>query len=42
MRSASIYYDQALAGTLVETDEGLYTFAYHPEYVQRFPDQYIT
>lgn len=42
MRSASIYYDQALAGTLVETDEGLYTFAYHPEYVQRFPDQYLT
>lgn len=42
MRSASIYYDQQLAGTLTETDEGLYTFAYHPDYVQQFPDQYLT
>ncbi|SEJ73456.1 serine/threonine-protein kinase HipA [Dyadobacter sp. SG02] len=42
MRSASIYYDQVLAGTLMETDEGLYTFAYHSEYVHDFPDQYLT
>ncbi|MGX5854933.1 HipA N-terminal domain-containing protein [Dyadobacter jiangsuensis] len=34
MRSASIYYDRALAGTLTETDERLYTFAYHPEYIR--------
>lgn len=42
MRSASIYYDTALAGTLTETDEGLYTFAYDPAYVRLFPDQYLT
>lgn len=42
MRSASIYYDRALAGTLTETDEGLYTFAYHPEYIRLFPDRYLT
>ncbi|MDR6806093.1 HipA-like protein [Dyadobacter sp. BE34] len=42
MRSASIYYDRALAGTLTETEEGLYTFVYHPEYIRLFPDQYLT
>jgi serine/threonine-protein kinase HipA len=42
MRSASIYYDQAFAGTLTETDEGTFTFAYDPEYVQTHPGQYLT
>lgn len=42
MRSASIYYDKAFAGTLTETDEGLFTFAYDSAYIQQFPGQYLT
>lgn len=42
MRSAEIYYQDLLAGILVETDEGLYTFQYEKEYVAKHPDQFIT
>lgn len=42
MRSASIFYDKAFAGTLIETDEGIFTFSYDPAYVQQFPDQFLT
>lgn len=42
MRSASIFYDTTLAGTLVETNDGEYTFTYSQEYVVNFPSQFIT
>ena len=42
MRSAEIFYDTNLAGKLVETDDGEYTFSYTSEYVKNFPNQFIT
>ncbi len=42
MRKAEIYYKDALAGILIETDEGEYTFQYENEYVKKHPDQFIT
>lgn len=42
MRNAKIYYDTTLAGKLVETDDGEYTFTYTQEYVKKFPTQFIT
>ncbi len=42
MKSAKIYYNSTLAGILVETNDGDYTFTYTPEYVKSFPKQFIT
>lgn len=42
MRSANIFYNTTLAGTLVETNDGDYTFTYADEYVKSFPNQFIT
>ncbi|WP_372745541.1 HipA N-terminal domain-containing protein [Lutibacter sp.] len=42
MRSAHIFYHTTLAGTLVETNDGEYTFTYATEYVKYFPHQFIT
>ena len=42
MRSAEIFYDTTLAGTLIETNDGEYTFTYSTEYVENFPNQFIT
>lgn len=42
MRSALIFYDTTLAGTLVETNDGEYTFTYTSDYVFNFPNQFIT
>jgi serine/threonine-protein kinase HipA len=32
MRQANVLYDNKVAGTLTETDEGEYIFQYHPAY----------
>ncbi len=32
MRQANVLYDEHLAGTLTETDEGEYIFQYHEDY----------
>lgn len=42
MRQAEIYYKDILAGKLTETNDGEYVFQYTKEYVQSFPDQFIT
>src|SRR5580658_7202979 len=42
MRQAIIRYQDILAGILTENDEGTYTFRYDPEYVKRYPDQFLT
>ncbi|MBL0340750.1 MAG: HipA N-terminal domain-containing protein [Bacteroidetes bacterium] len=42
MRSAEIFYNEVLAGILTETDEGLYTFQYDKEYINSFPDKFIS
>lgn len=42
MRQATIYYKDLLAGTLTETDEGEYTFQYDNNYVENYPNQFLT
>ncbi|CAG5068600.1 hypothetical protein DYBT9623_01332 [Dyadobacter sp. CECT 9623] len=42
MRSATIYYKDAVAGVLTETDDGEYTFEYDGSYIQNYPTQMIT
>ncbi|UBZ07009.1 HipA N-terminal domain-containing protein [Salegentibacter mishustinae] len=42
MRQAKIYYQELLAGILTETDEGEYQFQYEIDYVDKYPDQFIT
>lgn len=42
MRKANIYYKDILAGVLVETNEGEYIFTYDEEYVNYYPDQFLT
>ena len=39
---AEIYYKEAIAGILTETNEGQYTFRYYKEYITKYPDQFIT
>ena len=43
MRSAQISFTtQHFAGTLIETNDGEYTFKYVDDYVQNYPNQFIT
>jgi serine/threonine-protein kinase HipA len=42
MRQAKVYYQNDLAGVLVETDDGEYEFTYDKEYVRSFPDRFLT
>ena len=42
MRQAKIYYQELLAGILTETDDGEYQFQYEIDYVDKYPDQFIT
>ncbi|SCX84168.1 HipA N-terminal domain-containing protein [Flavobacterium caeni] len=42
MRSAAIYYQEILAGTLTETDEGDYVFQYQEAYIKAHPKQPIS
>ena len=42
MRQAIIYYQNLLAGTLTETEEGEYWFVYDKAYVRDHPDLFLT
>jgi serine/threonine-protein kinase HipA len=42
MRRAEIYYKEILAGILIETNEGDYTFKYDDAYMKNYPQQFIT
>lgn len=42
MRSATIYYNETLAGILTETTDGEYVFQYDDKYIQNHPDQFLT
>ena len=42
MRQAKVYYQDDLAGVLVETDDGEYEFTYDKEYVRSFPNRFLT
>jgi len=41
MRQAKVYYQDDLAGILVETDDGDYEFTYDNEYIRNFPDRFL-
>jgi len=42
MRSADVFYQDTLAGTLTETDEGQYEFAYDADYLRFRSSDFIT
>ena len=42
MRKATILYNDLKAGQLTETDDGDYVFQYDPDYVNNYPEQFIT
>lgn len=42
MRQAKILYDGIFCGMLTETDDGEFTFKYDDDYVNQYPDQFIT
>nr|WP_321450986.1 HipA N-terminal domain-containing protein [uncultured Carboxylicivirga sp.] len=42
MRKANVLYNDKLAGILVESDEGEYTFNYNKEYVINYPELFLT
>jgi serine/threonine-protein kinase HipA len=42
MRQANIYYNSILCGFLIETDDGEYTFQYDNNYIENYPNQFIT
>ncbi|TJY37414.1 HipA N-terminal domain-containing protein [Pontimicrobium aquaticum] len=42
MRSATILYNNTLAGILTETDDGEYEFRYDNDYIKNHPEQFIT
>ena len=42
MRRGAIFYGDNLAGTLTETDDGEYVFTYTDQYIEKYPDQFLT
>lgn len=42
MRKAKVFYEDTLAGTLTETNEGDYVFQYEDAYVKEHPEDFIT
>ncbi len=42
MRQAKVFYQDFLAGTLTETNEGEYVFKYDNNYVQEHPQDFLT
>ena len=42
MRQAAIYYKELVADILTETDEGEYTFKYDNNYIENYPNQFLT
>ncbi|MBU3659509.1 MAG: phosphatidylinositol kinase [Flavobacteriales bacterium] len=42
MRQAKIFYQNVLAGTLKETNEGEYVFQYDEKYVREHPMDFLT
>jgi serine/threonine-protein kinase HipA len=42
MRKAEVYYQNELAGLLIETDEGHYIYQYTNNYIKQFPKQFIS
>ena len=42
MRRGKVYYQDLLAGTITETDDGEYVFRYDAQYVKEHPEDFIT
>lgn len=42
MRKANVFYNDILSGVLTETNDGVYLFQYQPEYIEKYPYQFIT
>lgn len=42
MRQATIYYNEVVAGKLTETNDGEFTFKYTEDYINQYPEQFIT
>lgn len=42
MRQAKIYYDTIFCGLLTETNDGDFTFKYNEDYINKYPEQFIT
>lgn len=42
MRRAEIFYKDILAGMLVETNDGEYTFEYENEYIENYPNHFLS
>ncbi|OBX25270.1 phosphatidylinositol kinase [Gelidibacter algens] len=42
MRQAKIYYDKVFCGLLTETNDGDFTFRYDGDYINQYPEQFIT
>lgn len=42
MRKANIYFNNDIAGELLETDDGEYLFTYDSNYIDQYHNQFIT
>jgi len=42
MRRATILYNDIKAGELLETDDGEYLFQYDVDYIDNYPEQFLT
>lgn len=42
MRVAEIFYQDILAGILIETNDGEYIFEYETDYIENYPNQFLT
>lgn len=42
MRQGKVFYKDIFAGIVSETDDGEYTFAYEPSYIEQYPTQFLT
>ena len=42
MRKGEVFYNDCLAGIIMETDDGEYIFQYDGQYIKNHPDDFIT
>lgn len=42
MKRARVFYQDILAGILTETDDGEYVFVYDKQYIENFPNHFLS
>lgn len=42
MRKGKVFYNDIFTGIVTETNDGEYTFAYQPSYIEAYPKQFLT